>query len=106
MNDLYDIALAAKEDAIGRADTHADSDWKEAAYRAVCDVAERLVDFTADDIWPLLERSGESTHEASALGPVFLRAARENLIEQTGEMRQTRFARRHRKLTVWRRRQA
>lgn len=104
MNDLYDIALAAKEDGIARADANADGCWKESAYRAVCEVADRLPDFTADDVWPLLERSGESTHEASALGPVFLRAAREGIIEQTGQMRQTRFARRHRKLTVWRKR--
>lgn len=102
MTNLLD-ALAAKEDAISCADAHADADWKEAAYRAVCEVADRLPDFTADDIWPLLERSGESTHEASALGPVFLRAARAGLIEQTGEMRQTRLSRRHRKLTVWKR---
>lgn len=73
-----------------------------AAYRAVLAVADRLADFTSDDIWPLLERSGESTHEPAALGPVMLRAAKDGMIEQTGEMRQTRFARRHRKLTVWR----
>ncbi len=95
-------AAAAMEDAIGRANAHADSDWKEAAYQAVVEVAGRMRDFTADDVWPLLEQSGEWTHEPAALGPVFIRAARAGVIEQTGEMRQSRYARRHRKLTVWR----
>ena len=104
MMNLLD-SLAAREDAIARADSNADGDWKEAAYRAVLSVAERLPTFTADDVWDVLERSSESTHEPSALGPIFLRAAKGGLIVKTGELRPTRDRRRHRDLTVWRKRE-
>lgn len=99
------LAKAVKEDAIERADAHADPDWKDLAYSAVRTCACENYDFTADDVWELLWRSHSpqaTTHEPSALGPVFLRASRDGMIQKTGHVRASRHPRRHRDLTVWR----
>jgi hypothetical protein len=93
-------AIAARDEAIERCDKHADTAWKEAAFQAVVAVSRQLASFTADDVWHHLGTT-EGTHEPAAMGPVFLRAQKAGLIEATKEMRQTRFSRRHRKLTVW-----
>ena len=98
--DIFDDSWTAREDAIQRAEDHADEEWKRAAYDAVILTARLRPTFTADDVW---ERIGDSsTHEPSALGPVFLRASRAGLIVKTGYMRPSRNARRHRDLVVWR----
>lgn len=99
------LAIAAREDGIRRAEEHADEEWKRRAFQAV-DIASRLnVEFTADEVWELLEAAfpDAGTHEPAALGPVFQRAAREGLIVKAGTVRLSRLPRRHRDLTVWRR---
>lgn len=88
--------------SIDKADTNADDDWKAAADRIIRGLAESMAEFTADDLVERLERENVSTHEPSALGPVFLRARAAGLIENTGRMIQSRIPRRHRKITVWR----
>lgn len=92
----------AKRHAIQQADVHADTQWREAAYAALRDVASTGQDFTADDVWEALKGTDATTHEPSALGPVFLRAARARLIVKTGRRVLSRSSRRHRDLTVWR----
>lgn len=96
---------AARADGIARADEHANPDWKQAARRAIAACAYRYPDFTADEVWAELAEAGVdcSTHEPSALGPVFLAASRAGIIRKTGATRRTKLARRHRDLTVWRR---
>lgn len=96
---LFDFA---KADAIERADLHADPEWREVALTAVRLCAATLPDFTADDVWSLLDISDATTHEPSALGPVFLRASRLGHIRKTGATRPSTSPRRHRDLTVWR----
>lgn len=93
---------AATSEAMGRAYDHADDEWRGAARQAVIEVAHACVDFTADDVWEVLATSSAGTHNPSALGPVLTRLASDGWIEKTGERRQTRLARRHRDLTVWR----
>ena len=99
--DLFSPA-AAREDAISRADDHADPAWKEAAYIAVLWCAHIHPDFTADEVWHRLALHHDiTTHEPSALGPVFLRASHAGRIRKTGEQRASTNPVRHRDLTVW-----
>jgi hypothetical protein len=101
--DLFSV-VAARDDGIARGDTHAHPRWKVRAYCAVVWCAENLDVFTADQVWERLEADGVdvSTHNPSALGPVFLAVAREGLIVKTGRMPLTRNPRRHRNLVEWR----
>lgn len=92
---------AARDDGITRADAHANDEWRDTAWRALCACARDLDVFTADDVWARLD-GPELTHNPSALGPLFLAAARQGLIVKTGRMPLTRYARRHRNLTEWR----
>jgi hypothetical protein len=95
------VALAAREDAIRRADEHADTEWKDRAYAVLVAIAGRGVPFTADDVWDSLAAYSEATHEPAALGPVFRRAAKAQLIRKTGRLIPSRHPRRHRDLTEW-----
>jgi len=96
-------AFTAREVAIARADANAAPDWKRAAREALAWCASHHETFTADEVLARLAAVGApSTHEPSALGPVFLAASRSGAIVKTGELRPTRLARRHRDLTVWR----
>lgn len=100
---LFDDAAHARADGIGRADHNADRKWKADALDAVRWCAANYSEFTADQVWIRLDAvSGARTHEPSALGPVFMRAARLAYIEKTGYVRASTIARRHRDLTVWR----
>ena len=97
--DLFSIA---KDDAIGRADDHANESWKHAALVSVRWCAHMHPDFTADEVWHRLEEHDDiTTHEPSAIGPVFLRASHAGRIRKTGEQRRSVNPARHRDLTVW-----
>lgn len=97
-----DDAGRAKADAVYRADLHADIRWKIAAQEAVRWCADNYPEFTADQVWKrLAATSNATTHEPSALGPIFLWASRQKIIRKTGYVRLSEFTRRHRDLTVW-----
>ena len=87
--------------AIHQAERNADEQWKEAAAECLRQVAETHAEFTADEVQHLLDEREVTTHNPSALGPVFLAAARGGLIVNTNRMVQTKIPRRHRKVTVW-----
>jgi hypothetical protein len=93
-------AQAARADGIARAEENANEAWKQIAYEVLLRVADRGRPFTADDVWDRMDES-VSTHEPSALGPVFLKASRAGRIVKTGRTCPTRYARRHRELTEW-----
>ena len=99
---MSDLFQAAKADGIQRADDHADAEWREQAFEAIQWCARMRITFTADDVWERLGESDASTHEPAALGPVFLRASKAGLIVKTGGQIPSRNHRRHRDLTVWR----
>lgn len=94
--------VVARDEAIDRSDQNANAEWREVAYSALCTVASREQDFTADDVWDELKGHDSTTHEPSALGPVFLRASKAKVIVKTGRQVLSRSSRRHRDLTVWR----
>ena len=80
-----EYAAAERDVALKRVDEAADPDWKETAYAAVVRTARALPEFISDDVW---EVGGlTSTREDRALGPVFLRIARERVAVKTDRVR-------------------
>lgn len=95
-------AARARADGIGQADAGATPAWKTAARIAIRHCANHLADFTADDVLERMTNTGAPrTGNLAALGPVFLASARAGEIRKTGGLRRSRYARRHRDLTVW-----
>lgn len=94
-------AEEARLAAIQRAHDHANAVWKETAYAALLTCARRYAVFTADSVWAELKGSTPATHNPSALGPLFLIAARKGLIRKTGRLVPTTLTQRHRDLTEW-----
>lgn len=95
-------AQAARDDGIARAGAHAPAQWREAAQGALAWCSAHHETFTADEVLARLGDVGApAAHNLSALGPVFLAAARAGDIRKTGTLRPSRLARRHRDLTVW-----
>lgn len=96
-------AAVARDAGIGTADLNADRAWRTSATEAIRWCAANYPEgFTADEVLMRLASIGAPlTHNLSALGPRFLAAARAKVIVKTGETRPSRFARRHRDLTVW-----
>lgn len=78
-------AIAARDDAIDRADTYADDAWKRAAIASLRRVAQRTELFIVDELWAEMEAAhpGLTTHEPRALGAVMLAAQKRGWIEQT-----------------------
>lgn len=91
------------EEGIQRAHDHANDKWKSAAHAAIIAVARRMRFFTSDDVWDELKGCTETTHNPSALGPLFRIVARSGLIQKSGlPDARTRYTEtRHRNLTVW-----
>ena len=95
---LWDTSV---QPAIDQADKNANRDWKQTATDCLLEVAKSKAEFTSDDVVEMLEQQDAETHNLSALGGVFQRAEKAGVISNTGDMVQTRIARRHRKLTLW-----
>lgn len=98
------LADAARSDALQRVDEHADPDWRDVAYRCVLAVARRLEHFTTDEVIDeLANHPAITTHEPRALGPVMMRAARNNVIAATDRFVKSNAISRHRApKQVWR----
>ena len=103
-NDPFADTRAAMEDGISRAEMGAPEEWKLAAAQAITKCARELPEFTADEVWIELAKWGVPPPKTpAALGPCFLEAKRHNVIVDTGRFRPlSLFARRHRRLTIWR----
>ena len=93
--DLF-AAFAARDEAIERADRHANEAWKQAAEATILHIARMRPTFTADDVWKHLQaHANVETHEPSALGAIFNKLRREGLIRHTGEFTVSRRVSRH-----------
>lgn len=100
--DAY-AARIAREDGIGRADAHANPEWRDVALDAVRRAALRNLEFTTDAILPFLNETSVTTHEPRALGPVMLAAMRQGWIEPTDRVERSTSVSRHcAKKQVWR----
>lgn len=98
------LADLARQAAIECVDANADRAWKEVAYDCVVNVAHHCEQFTTDEVLNELAKHPEvSTHEPRALGPVMMRAARENVIAVTDRFVKSEAISRHRAhKQVWR----
>ena len=98
-------ATQAKARAIQPAEDHAANRWRENAWKALRLCTDILPAFTSEDVWAALQQAGadplESDRNPSALGPIFLRAARDDLIRKTGRTRPSTREVCHRDLTEW-----
>lgn len=91
------LADQSRTDAIQRADDHADPDWRDVAYDCVVAVAQRCAMFTTDQVIDeLAKHPTVSTHEGRALGPVMMRAQRNNIIVATDQFVNSEAVSRHR----------
>lgn len=77
------------QEAITRAELHADPQWKQKAYKAVQDLVDRVPRFTADDVWNLLDYQEVYTHEPRAMGAVIQLAVKNRLIRHTGKYKKS-----------------
>lgn len=83
-DDLFSV-FEARDEAIARADEHADEAWKARAEAVVLLLARMRQTFTADDVWAYMTaHHQESTHEPRALGAVITRLAKANKIRKVG----------------------
>lgn len=90
------LADLSRIDALQRVDDHADPDWREVAYQCVLAVARRCATFTTDEVIDeLASHPSVSTHEGRALGPVMMRAARNNVIVATDQFVNSEAVSRH-----------
>jgi len=98
------LADAQRTDALQRVDEHADPDWRDVADRCVRAVALRCETFTTDEVIDeLAKHPAITTHEPRALGPVMMRAARNNVIVATDRFIKSTAVSRHRApKQVWR----
>jgi hypothetical protein len=81
----------------------ANREWREVTRRAIEFLAGRGQEFTADDVWALIEPIGVTTHEPNAMGAMFNHARRDGLIESDGIYRPSTRRNAHRRMVrVWR----
>jgi len=62
----------------------ANREWRATAMRAIEFLAGRGGEFTADDVWALIEPTGVTTQTPSAMGAMFHHAHREGIITSDG----------------------
>lgn len=83
-----DLARRKRDEGINNAElgamAHIGDDWNERAFEAVQQAARVMKFLIVDDVWPFID---EAPAEGRAMGPVMLRAAREGIIERTGNYR-------------------
>lgn len=99
---LYD-SLVKRDEALGRVESNATDEWKEAALDAVRYVAGKRREFTTDAVWSILERSRIDTHEPRAMGAIMRVAASHGYCESTDRTRQSVRPECHaRPIRIWR----
>ncbi len=102
----FDAAAStqARDAAIRRVDTHAEPDWKTAAYEAVIQTAQLHPDgFIVDDVWPQIDDDVPPPHELRAMGAVMRRAQKAGEIIPTDQFRLSARVTAHRNpRRVWR----
>ena len=99
----FEEALAARRAGIEKVERGTDRDWADRALNVIKQVAQQREEITADEIWGVLEEFGDTPREPRALGPIFTRAAKLNLIIKTNKYTMSRRAVNHgRDIRVWR----
>lgn len=92
-------AEAAREEAIDRAEAHADTGWLDRAYAVVVALARRRGSFTTDDV--LRELGDDMPREPRVVGAVMRRAKRDGVVEPHGYAPSSRVESHARPKRVW-----
>lgn len=101
-NNTIPLGDHRKHNGIDRAESGADTSWKDEAEKIVEFLAERNATFTTDDVWRLLAETKAETHEHRAMGAVMRAAARNGIIEKTDRVVPTlRACANRRPVAVW-----
>ena len=92
-----------KEEGMNRVNKNANEDFRRIAFKALVNHARHKQFITANDVWDGIELLGIETHDNRALGPIFLKAAREGWIEKTNQtMASSRSSRHAGDVRIWR----
>ena len=67
-------AKAEAAEAMARAERHANEMWKAECARVIYRLAQSGTPFTTDEVMTIMGKSGHTTHEPRALGPIVRRA--------------------------------
>jgi len=78
-------------EAIEKVERGTDPEWRDAAKRALVEIARERQILTPDDLWDVVERP----REPRASGPIFLWARKSGIIEPTGRLVRSRNERQH-----------
>ncbi len=73
-----------RDEALFAVEKHADSAWKAAAHAAVAKCADLFDQFSTDEVWGVVARSGAWTRERRAMGAIMVAAINKGLIERIG----------------------
>ena len=93
----------ALEDALIRVANGANPEWVQAASGALAQLARRLPELTADEVWEELADKHVDTPNGKAMGNIMRNAARARLITRTDRTVKTRRPTRNRgDVRVWR----
>lgn len=76
--------MERRDAALRQVDENASVEWKDEAWKFLVNYAASHAEIFVDDLW---EAGLPHTREDRALGPLFLRGARERLMEKTGTYR-------------------
>ena len=83
--DLF-TAFAERDEAMERADLHANTEWKSTVEAVILHLGRMRPTFTSDDVWDYLEAHHKvDTHEPRALGPILTALAKTKTIRATGD---------------------
>lgn len=103
---LFDAGLSARarDNALARVARNVDTEWRNAAERAVHTVAGREAEFTTDQVWVLLQAWGAPPPtEPRGMGAIMKYAQRKGWIEPTDRFEPTKRVQGHAGPTrVWR----
>jgi hypothetical protein len=98
-----ELAIAATEEGIARAEAGAMREWRGLAIWALERAARNHEEFTADDVWAILETARVSPpREPSAMGPILREGRALGYCISTNKTRESRRPKAHRRpLRVW-----
>jgi hypothetical protein len=79
------VARRERDVGMSSVERNAAETWKAAMWDVVVRLAASGEDFTTDDVWFAAERLDiPPVHDGRALGPLMMRASRQNVVEATG----------------------
>jgi hypothetical protein len=81
---IFDQVERAKQQGIETAYQYANLDWKNIASKAVTKCAMELPEFSTNEVWEEINKTGVTTHTNRALGAIMQAAARSGMIKKVG----------------------